>query len=566
MEATNRTVYKYNNETYQEKLNELYNHQFTLISDFINARDNIIVRCNKCNTEFKIGCGSLSVNDTEKCPTCKINIRELEIQSMIQKLYDNVIIENVTRVGAEKYNVDCFCKMHNTKFKRLSKGIMYNQYKDRLLPCPKCQKERILDKKISRLKEKFPISLKNGYILDFICYGFSNNNLYVDMSDQFGYKYRFYQDQISSMCGQNYSYTPNRFFKRNPFTEENIKLFFKENDINLTIDDTINYKSGAREIYTFILNDGSKIKTSWNQIQSNPIQYCSNYEQIRLQNFERLHMTKEKAIPIIIRKQDEVGRPLIQSDFEGVNTSDNSIGIRVIWRIWGTFTKMIDDLGLLKHDTYFKPNSKNYMSHEEIMESIKTVCNYVKTDGREIVMYDDFGIFNLCVSKVRNHCKLDNTTLNKEIEKHNCKLQKAGNGMNHTFDDNEKVVSKYEYAFSNFLRTNGLIYGKTYFRNIYYRKLDEDYNGNMNCDYLLNINGNEVYIELAGILGNKEHMEAYRNGTTIKSKSKEEYKNKLYLKRDIFERNNLEYYILLPDEMNADNYKRILEKYTKKVA
>ena len=66
--------------------------------------------------------------------------------------------------------------------------------------------------------------------------------------------------------------------------------------------------------------------------------------------------------------------------------------------------------------------------------------------------------------------------------------------------------------------------------------------------------------------GNKGHQEAYRNNIPIKSKSKELYRQKLYQKRDIFERNGLDHYILLPDEMNEETYKNILNKYLKEVA
>ena len=88
----------------------------------------------------------------------------------------------------------------------------------------------------------------------------------------------------------------------------------------------------------------------------------------------------------------------------------------------------------------------------------------------------------------------------------------------------------------------------------------------MNCDYLIIFNNKKVYIELAGRLGNKGHQEAYRNNTPIKSKSKELYRQKLYQKRDIFERNGFDYYILLPDEMNEETYRNILNKYLKEVA
>ena len=279
-------------------------------------------------------------------------------------------------------------------------------------------------------------------------------------------------------------------------------------------------------------------------------------------------MTKEKAIPIIMKKYEELQRPLLQRDFQGVETTDTSIGIRIIYRLWGTFTNMIKELGLPEHDYYYKPFDKNYRPHEEVMESIKIVCEVVKSQGRTTVLYPDFKeIADISeISTIRRHCELDGTNLRDVIKSYGCELQQCGNGMNHRFEDGEYTSSKYEYDFSRFLRDNGFEYGKTYFRNIYYKKLDSKYKGNMNCDYCINFNGQLVYIELAGILGNKEHQEAYRNNTPLKSKSKEEYRLKLNQKREMFERNNLEYYILLPDEMNEETYKNILKKYLKGAA
>ena len=46
--------------------------------------------------------------------------------------------------------------------------------------------------------------------------------------------------------------------------------------------------------------------------------------------------------------QKDLNRPLLQSDFENTKTTDESIGIRVIWRLWGTFNNMIDCISLQK--------------------------------------------------------------------------------------------------------------------------------------------------------------------------------------------------------------------------
>lgn len=431
----------------------------------------------------------------------------------------------------------------------------------------------ISDEKIDKLRSNFPVKFNDDITLYLL-----NDNVFkretkceivcaFDLIDNYGYKYR--QDYHHILSAKRTYKEPRRFFFNNPFTYDNINNFCQKNNVNLYVDGTGLPISGyAREKLDMIDLNGNIHKISWNELQHYTFRYKDDYEEIKTTNFEETHMTKEKAIPIILSKYEELKRPLLQRDFQGVQTTENSIGIRVIWKIWGTFTNMIRELGLPEHDYFYKPHDKNYVPHEEIIDGIHRVIMRVKQSGRKTLMYSDFIDEHIVsnMSTLRRHCKLDGVTLNLIIESYGCIMQPSGNGFNHVFPDGEKVVSKYEYDFSDFLKKNGFIYGKTYFRNFYYRKLDEDYNGNMNCDYLLNINGNEVYIELAGILGNKEHMEAYRKNTPIKSKSKEEYKNKLYLKRDIFERNGLEYYILLKDEMNEDNYKRILEKYMKKVA
>lgn len=388
-----------------------------------------------------------------------------------------------------------------------------------------------------------------------------HNKYVVDLYDVFGYKYKI--DYNFLISAKNGNYELNKFFKRNPYTYDNINLWCELNNIDLHIDRSNLPVSGyARKILDFTDSNGNIIKTSWNHITRYKVKCKTDEEKIKVKN--RTYMSKEKAIPIILAKEEELQRPLLQKDFECVKTSDNSVGIRVIWRLWGNFNNMIDELGLKKHDCYYKPNSCNYIPHNEVMEYIKFVCNDVKEQNRNIVSYSDFK--DIEITKIIRHCKKDNTTLNNIVNLYGCELQQAGIGMNHKFEDGEYTVAKYEYDFSSFLRENGFKYGKTYFRNVYYKKLDKEYTGNMNCDYKIDFGNKTIYIELAGILGNKEHQEAYRNNIPIKSKSKEEYRQKLNQKREIFERNNLEYYILLPDEMNEDNYKRIFKKYLKEVA
>jgi len=432
-----------------------------------------------------------------------------------------------------------------------------------------------VEKQLEIILSKFPMKFSEEVTLDLL-----NNNIDVcyiekmkcrkyklNLIDNEGYKYLADYNNILNTIGKIRN--PNRFFYNNPYTYENINWFCERNNINMRVEGhglpLVGY---AREKLDMIDSCGNINRISWNQLQHYTFQYKENYEDVKRNKFDESHMTKEKAKQIIYDKYNELKRPLLQRDFQGIETTDSSIGIRVIWRIWGTFTNMVSDLGLPEHDYYYKPYDKNYKPHSEIINSIKIVCDKVKESGRATVMYSDFYKYaNISeVSTVRRHCNLDGLDLNDVIKLYGCKMQRSGNGFNYTFSDGEKVVSKYEYDFSKFLRDNGLVYNKDYFRNIYYKKLDSEYNGNMNCDYYITFNGMNTYIELAGILGNKEHQEAYKNNSVIKSKSKEEYRRKLNLKRGIFERNHLKYFILLKDDMNEDNYKRIMSKYLKEVA
>lgn len=501
----------------------------------------------------------------------KLKVGEKEILSTDVSYNDLLVLykQYIDIYGKVPTSKTCDFK-HNMPQYRIIKNVLKNNSIDE-----KIFKEQffVKDKKVANqikhYKNQFPIVI-NG--LTYTLFGDvivshkdnNRNSYYLNLIDDFGYKYCCTYKNISSAKNNNINL--NRFFKGNKYTYENINLYCKLNNIDLSIDGTNLPVSGYAKInLPFINSCCNTIMINWNKIQKIKIDDCFKDKKISIKN--KTQMTKEKAISIILDKYKELNRPLLQSDFEGIETTNESIGIRVVWRIWGTFTNMVKELGLPEHDCYYKPNSENYKSHEEIMNSIKNVCDVFVENNRKVIMVKDLeDLTGLNIKRLQSHCKKDNTTLNDILKLYGCELQKAVNGLNHIFEDGEKVVSRYEYDFSDFLKKSGFVYDVNYFRNIPYKYLDNHYDGNMNCDYLIIFGNKKVYIELAGILGNKEHQEAYRNNFVINSKSKELYRQKLYQKREIFERNGLEYYILLPDEMNENTYQNILNKYLKEVA
>ena len=412
-----------------------------------------------------------------------------------------------------------------------------------------------------RIINTFPFE-KNGRIYNLISideYSDKKRTYYVSVIDDEGYKYKSYFNVITDKV---YHKNHKRFFYHNQYTKDNIDNFMKLNNIrDLKILDDISSCNATTLMNVEI--KGRIYKISWNDISNNPEKY--NVDNI--DNFtdcvNSKKITKDEVVKIVLQMYEKKGSALLQDDFDG-KTTENHVGIRLIEKYFGTLVNMQKELKLPI------PSDLRILNDEEALLEIKNVCEKVyQIENRKIVTYNDFKKYG-SYSDTRRYSepckKLKGLSFRDYIYSLGFELQKAGNGMNYKFDDGEVTTSLYEYDFSNFLRNNGFEYGKTYFRNIYYKKLDDEYKGNMNCDYCINFNGQLVYIELAGILGNKEHQEAYRNNTPLKSKSKEEYRLKLNQKREMFERNNLEYYILLPDEMNEETYKNILKKYLKEVA
>lgn len=420
------------------------------------------------------------------------------------------------------------------------------------------------EKQIKVIKDKFPFDF-NGIILNLLNEDIlvrqipsGGRDYIIDVVDNDGYKYRIRYKYLQN-C--NIYKTLTRYFYNNPYTYYNIDNYCRLNNINLRLSNhdfpIVGY---SREKLDFVDSDGNIHKISWNQIQHYTFQYQVGYEKVKEKRKKDRELSKQDVIDIVMKMQEQKGSPLDIYDF--YPKQKDGVGIRIIRKYWGELWLMQKELGMKitgKHGSI--------LSDEDALKEIELICNKVKNiENRTLITHKDFRKYGTYSDnrKYAEVCKkLKNMTFREYIVSLGYELQKAGNGMNYKFDDGEVTTSLYEYEFSNFLRRNGFKYGMSYFRNIYYKKLDSEYKGNMNCDYRIDFNGKSIYIELAGILGNKEHQEAYKNNIPLKSKSKEEYRQKLNQKREIFERNNLEYYILLPDEMNEENYKNILDKYTK---
>lgn len=415
---------------------------------------------------------------------------------------------------------------------------------------------------LKQIENMFPLQYRDNQILylDKII-GRNNKDWNLIIYDNEGYKYKTTNHRLSNSSKIHCEL--NRFFKRNPFTYYNINNYCKINEIDLHIDGTELPISGlSREKLNFIDSNKNKYNLSWNELQVHPERYRKDYYEILCNKRNINKISKEEVVKIIYDMQSKLDRPIDSRDFRV--KQEGCIGIRTIIKYWGEVWLMQKELGLTitgKHSSI--------LSSDECLNEIKTLCNTVyEEENRKVITIDDFRKYATYsdARPYREACNKTGETLKTYIEHLGFALQDAGTGFNYIYDDTERVVSMHEYKFSNFLRSIGLAYNKDYFRDIKYKTLTSEYKGNMNCDYEIHFQGRIFYIELAGMLGNKVHDKCYRNNIPIQSKSKEKYRLGLIKKKEIFERENLEYYILLPSDMTEENYKKILYKINQEVA
>lgn len=150
-----------------------------------------------------------------------------------------------------------------------------------------------------------------------------------------------------------------------------------------------------------------------------------------------------------------------------------------------------------------------------------------------------------------------------ELSENGCQLSSTGFGIHYILQNGDFVKSNYEYDFSQALISAGFIYGETYFRDIRYSKIIDSYTGRMNCDYMLILNGNVMYIELAGMLNDKKHIDAFLNNQEIDNPIFEKYRKKLTLKKQILDECHVDYKILLEPDLNISNYNHIINEFIK---
>lgn len=281
-------------------------------------------------------------------------------------------------------------------------------------------------------------------------------------------------------------------------------------------------------------------------------------------NAKSSNLTKEDCIKLIYKKQKEYCRPLMYDDFRNPKYGD--VSLYMIRKYWGTINKMKEELGLIINQENMIEKSLN---SEEYEIQYKMLINYLNNENYKYItqreLVEILKDLDLCVlsSMDKYTHKYKNLSLINRIKSDGFNIGNRGCGSHIQFDDGEETDSYFEYLFSLNLRRLGLVYGKDYFRNIKYYDIDKSVNRTMTCDYMLVLKEEKYYIEIAGYLA--QYKSNYITNTSIKFKNREKYRLRLQYKKEIFESNNVNYFILFPCDLTEDNIEQIVNNPTKQL-
>ena len=262
-------------------------------------------------------------------------------------------------------------------------------------------------------------------------------------------------------------------------------------------------------------------------------------------------ISKEEVIYLIRNMIKDLNRPLMYDDFR-LTTTQKRVNICHINKYFGSMNNMKKELGLeiIQDDMV----SKHVSDINVIKEDLLNICRKVElSDKRKIINAKDINKYtklNIKFSSISKNCKAHNTTIRDIIEGFGYELQKEGMGITNLYSDGEKTRSSYEKQFSDKLREYGYLYNKDYYRDIKYKEFINNYDGLLDCDYIIKVNESYIFIEVACLLDENQNYKEYNS---YKSNSKKKYAKKLIEKENMFIKENLNYFLLFVSDFKKYN-------------
>lgn len=259
-------------------------------------------------------------------------------------------------------------------------------------------------------------------------------------------------------------------------------------------------------------------------------------------------LDKEYVSNKLIELEQKLNRPITKQDITLDSVGFSEI---VIVRIWGSINKMKKDLELMKSIST-KP-----ISIEECKARLQTrLENIYKKTGRKFVSWGDIESDEY-PDKPLNHktyhyaFRRNNENLNAYMKSLGFTMCQNNIGNTYTFGDGEIVKSTFEFDFSTYLRKHNIEYK----RNVRYKTFTDE-QSKIDCDYVIQVNGKLLYIEIAGIIYNT--LEDDWRNKKYASKRENSYRDKMILKEKLLLNADVDFIFLFPWDMVSGKYVGIL--------
>ena len=272
--------------------------------------------------------------------------------------------------------------------------------------------------------------------------------------------------------------------------------------------------------------------------------------------------TKDE-VAAILREFERVNeRNVVKED---ITTPNMGFSMIVIDRLFGSLENMRKECGLmpLSHRYCFPPAVTNIRDLDNhYIDALKSVVlDYKsKTDNPyisgEIIESGIYGNFTYSHKTYTQHFKNANVDLFAFVKSLGCMMGCSRYSNSYIFDSGELVRSSFEYDFTECLNEAGFFYKDDYQRDVRYRTFSDE-TGRIDCDYVIDIGGVAVYVEIAGVLDSSydNTWDTFNFTDTRHVK----YRDTLLKKRNILESIGAEYYFLFKDDMRNSSYKNLID-------
>lgn len=263
--------------------------------------------------------------------------------------------------------------------------------------------------------------------------------------------------------------------------------------------------------------------------------------------------SKEEVKATLVRFEEQNNRNVVRED---ITTSTMGFSMIVINRLFGSLENARLECELRNPKTRFGKPAQYYIDH-----LTNVVLTYKQQTGSHYISWSDIesGLYSDVAHEHKTYTKhFDElgTDLFAHIKSLGCTMNKTGFSSSLILDNGELVRSSFEYDFTTYLNECGLVYKVDYHRDIKYKEFS-DVTSKIDCDYVLNIAGAPVYIEIAGVLDSS--FDGEWDTVALRDARHEKYRQTLLSKRTALDSIDAEYYFVFPNDMVNGNYKSLID-------